>query len=366
MDSLFNDLENGLRVSFDWFSFTVLEAPYCNDIIGALSLFGLLPSDFEIMPNGGKGYKSMMRLSGQQVYIYYNGSEDMGIHFEVRGSSIVNFLQYYSESISFDCPFGECRDIDISSSLMREFINTVLEHGKFSRIDLAVDNIGSIFYTPAEVNALHMQQCIVSRSRSFTYYEKTDSSSVVNGSTFYIGTRSSDIMLRVYDKQAEQNTKHPANPIISPWVRWELECKGKKVNAVAQNLASGKGLGTVAMGVLSNYIRIIDMDNNNRSRCSTSTKWDAFLCGIERLALTVPEAEKSLEKSETYLNKQYAPTIALLVMRDDGRYTSLMKIIDSGKKRLRPAQIQRLPREAQERYYSELNKEDCYDITGSF
>lgn len=57
MDGNFKDLENGLKVSIDWLSFTITKLSCVGDV---LSLLGYSREDFNEMPRGRYGYKSML------------------------------------------------------------------------------------------------------------------------------------------------------------------------------------------------------------------------------------------------------------------------------------------------------------------
>ena len=54
----------------------------------------------------------------------------------------------------------------------------------------------------------------------------------------------------------------------------------------ADLIISGNTVATVAVGILSNYLRIIELDNTRSNRCSISEKWNRFIDGISSYAYT--------------------------------------------------------------------------------
>ncbi len=155
----------------------------------------------------------------------------------------------------------------------------VLEIGHFTRIDLAIDDFGSNYYT---TDNLIEKRCSFSIVSKFRTCKSLDENSLANeklGHTVYFGSTQSEIMLRVYDKQLEQNknlSPDNENYIDFPWTRWELQLRGERANETAKHLVVGINIGSVAIGILSNYFRIIQHDDSNRSRCSNEEKWLRF------------------------------------------------------------------------------------------
>ncbi len=109
--------------------------------------------------------------------------------------------------------------------------------------------------------------------------------------------------MRVYDKQLERNRKLSATGthIDNPWVRWELELKNDRAVSVSKMLTSGIPLGAVAVGVLGHYMRMIELDDINRSRCSTYPVWADFMDGVSSLKITVPKYEKTMDEKKTWI-----------------------------------------------------------------
>lgn len=92
-------------------------------------------------------------------------------------------------------------------------------NGKCTRIDLSVD-VRDGTLTPQTLRNMYVDGRYSGRGRSWSLMEGT------NGATFYIGSRSSEKYMRIYDKAAQTGTD-------GAWLRVELECKGDAARAGA-------------------------------------------------------------------------------------------------------------------------------------
>lgn len=341
MNSGNESLINGLTVSLDWISITFTEKITVEEVIDFL---GLNEVDFTTLPKGANGYKSQRRLSGYDIYILYDGNEDMGIHVDISGSSVSYLLKAYKETKLIATPFGEAYDLG-DDTVLANFIKDVQSLGHFTRLDLAVDDYGCKYYSLDELSKKLANKCYVSKWR--TYRELTDNGLYnKQGHTIYLGSVQSDIMLRIYDKQLEQNKGLDAGSekyISEKWVRWELQLRGNRADDVAGHLLLGVPFGKVTIGILSYYFRIICLDDkSNRSRCTNETKWNRFIEDVTKLRLAVKHSEKTLEEKENWIKKQVAPTLAALVIHsgdinylNDMAFSSMDRISSSNKELLK-------------------------------
>lgn len=335
MEGIFKTLKNGLTVSVDWLTFTLFDVSTVQEVI---SFLGYNVSDFSNCEHGARGYKKMLKCSDCNLYILYDGNDDMGIHVQITGSSISTVINHFKTTLEIDTPFGTGYDIDFESTFLRELLKSIRNlGGKISRLDLAVDDVGCQFFTVDEVADLHYKNRVVTKTRTFEMI-KSDRDMKNTGSTVYFGNRKSDIMLRVYDKQLEQKGKLQTalnGAEIPPWVRWELELKSDRAISAVDSIISGMDLGEVVVGILSHYIRFIELNNSNRSRCSIMNKWQSFIDGIKPLKLSFPAREKTMADKENWIDKQCAPTIYAILIHHGGDMESLYRILDSGRSRMK-------------------------------
>ena len=333
-----NARANRLMVSVDWLSFTAKGFHSPEKLIEYL---GMDASSFSKMPKGAEGYKSMLRHVCESVRILYDGSEDMGIHVEITSQSVSYALECFKSSKRCSTPFGVGYDIPpeyADERLMIYYLECIREISDIARLDVAIDDLGASYFTVPEVQHLIETGHLVSPwRRTSSIIQRDVSTGMVTGNTCYIGSRKSDIMLRVYDKGLEQKASYP-------WVRWELEIKHDRALAFVDELKKFACFGDAALGLLSRYVRFIKHDNPHRSRCSMNETWRAFLDSVRPLRLSIIKKEPSVDRSSEWVKKQVAPTLAGLLVSHGGDYG---KFLDSLKL---PEQFQRLSLERQDMF----------------
>lgn len=327
------DVSNGLRVSVDWIAFTLVDAETVDD---ALDFLGIPVSEFALMPRGMHGYASQLRHPAFPLQILYNGNAGMGCHVVVPGSAVHEVLVRYQQSHASATPFGldamEVKDFD--TTVLREFLGDVLKNGQVTRLDLAIDDIGARYFGMSDISDRLSAGRYVSKFRSWRELVQYGSSS---GRTIYLGSGKSAIMFRIYDKQAEQNVKleRAGEPLIEhPWVRWEMEIKQERANKAARSLASGMPVSDVAIGVLSNYLRFVVLDNERIDRCSVDPKWDDFCAGVRKFSIYEPTPPKTIDDTKRWLMHQVSVSLASVVISDGGDSAFVHDMLHVGALRL--------------------------------
>lgn len=330
---------NRLVVGIDWLSFTVKDF---NTPWKVIDLLGMDASLFKVMNHGAYGYKSMLRHRCQSVSILYNGNEDMGIHVDITGSAMSYALNSFKETKRCDTPFGIGYELpdNYSDRLLSLYLDYIRQFADITRIDACVDDYTSDYFSVSDVQQLIDEKRLVSPFRKCRYEsEKSISTGEKTGETLYLGSRSSEVFLRIYDKALEQK-------FDKSWVRWELEIKGGKACIFVDELCKYGYLGAVIMGVLSRYIRFINLDDSNRSRCSIYEKWILFVNGVKALRLTVSKKEFSVERSQDWIERQCMPTISGLIYAHGGDLTWIFDGLE--------VHFNRLPIEKQDAFKSFL------------
>lgn len=330
MEGFSQVLKNGLTVSVDWLSFTIMSV---SSLDGVLALLGYTVADFDDMPHGAKGYRSMIRLNGFAVNVLYDGNDNMGVHVDISGTAIAEIIRSFKTTLKESSPFGDAYAVDdFNSTYLNELLKMIMKNGHITRLDLAVDDVGCNFFSTDDVFACFAQSRIVSKFRNVQNLVSYSCGSK-SGHTVSFGNRKSDIYMRVYDKQLERKQKSIDTDF--PWVRWEMELKSARANAIAVLLISGMPLGEICMSVLSNYIRIINLDNENRSRCTIDNTWQRFLDGMMPLKLYVAPVVRDLEDKKDWIFKQAMPTIAGIVASDGGSLEFIEDNLVSGLMRMK-------------------------------
>lgn len=320
-------MSENLQCGIDWLSFTLLDVA---GVIEALGMFGFDYSDFYFCDTGAFGYKHMLLLNGSSLRVLYDGNTNMGVHFDISGSSVPDLLEAYRNVCSEETPFNT-KAVDWDFQIIPSLFQKILDHGQITRLDLAIDNKHDIYFRVPELQRILLAGRFVSKFRSWRNVTDYRVSSGVSGNTLYLGSRSSAVMLRVYDKQLEQNTKLEAagkTTIEHEWVRWELELKDERARVAAEYFVAGLSIGQVCFGILENYFRIINFDNSNKSRCSNDIKWAEFINGVQALRLYVAHAIKTLDDKMQWIMLQVAPTLVALIIARYGDVSFLINNIE--------------------------------------
>ncbi len=343
MNALKTTMSNGLQVLIDWLSFTVFTIENPKD---AIEYFGLNFSDFKFIDSGYHGYKCQYVHSMYSIKVFCNPSpSEMGIHFKISGSALPHFCDAFFDKVIERGPFGPvCVHFDDNakniSRTFSELFAAILSVGKVTRIDLAVDDLGNKFFSCDDVHEFYENHQIITTAKKFKHVRSEESHNK-DGETLYFGSRSSDRFLRVYDKALEQKSKHrPDAP--SSWTRWELEIKGKTANLIAERLSHADSLADIVVGQLGDFLRIIERDKSNISRCSVVELWQKFLNGISKLHITIMRIEKTLADTKTWIVNSVAPSLAAIFYADGGDLDSIIDYVKSGALRINKSQKRQL------------------------
>lgn len=312
---------NGLTTSLDWIAFTIQEDKK-NTFPTVAESLGFQTDDFIKAKTGRYGYNSRYVLNtGGHMEILCNGcNEDMGIHVVVSGSAVSDLLTAWKEKRKIETPFGEegMEVEELDYTVLLDLLNMLASKAKFTRIDLAIDNIGDLYYSCDEVYQKLEDKLFVSRFRS---YGRRASAQLKDGEkegdTVTLGKRSSDTFLRVYDKGLEYKAKHGTD-FSSPWVRWELELKNDRANVAVKKILECKDLSFVCLGILNNYLHLTTVDAEGKH--ILDPKWDTFINQRQRVRLYVPSAPKTIKDLEIWVDKQVGAAIAAIVAAYGGTF----------------------------------------------
>lgn len=315
-------LTTGLKVSVDWLAFTFKGESIT--VLDVIKFLGFDDSMFSLAPRGAMGYKSMLNLDGFHLSILYDGREDMGIHVNCSGSAVGYLLSRYASTHCSVNPF-DGRDAfmvdELGSTVLTQFLTDVNKHATISRFDIAIDDIGDVHFTLDDVQSYFDQKLVISKFRTVgNQITKSVSSGDMVGGTIYLGSSKSDIRLRIYDKQLEQASKHPDQSMTIPWIRWEFQLRNDRACSAVRLLIESNSLSQVAAGILNNYMRFIVNDDNNRSRCSTDSRWLAFVGTLEKSPLYVHAEAKTIEDKKNWIIEQVLPTLTGIIIADGGSY----------------------------------------------
>lgn len=311
---------NNLEVSIDWLGFTFFNYSSPYDIVAYL---GFMENEFSVC-NGRFGYKSALIHNLYPITILYDGNDNMGIHVDISGSGFAYALDSYVNSMREITPWGDSALEYREESYVICYLRHLNDCVKFTRLDLAIDDKGCNYYSVDDVRKICNDGRCASRFKKWNSMKESYIGGADVGNTVYIGKRSSDCFLRVYDKRLEQISKLDKDVGFN-WVRWELELKKERSQRAVDYLLLDCSLGGVAIGILSNYFRVVVKDDSNITRCSTDPLWKKFVEGVEKLHLSLNKVIKSISKKKDWIIKQCLPTISAVCAAE---YGDLSFIVD--------------------------------------
>lgn len=309
--------KDGLNACVDWVqaTFKIVQSP--QELIENILL--LDPNDFAEMDHGMFGYRSMLQCG--HISVMYNGHEGMGIHMMMTGQG--------------------CREYENYGKLDWQTLFDIMLRcdGRFTRIDLAIDDFKGYFSIKQLIRKVKSGE-MTSKFKNATRVEKIrieDGKTV--GETVYVGSDSSQVKVRFYDKLLEQQHKDGVDPAdlegINVWNRTEVQCRDDRAQAVAGLIALGEPAGKIAGGILKHYMRFtVRGKDRNKSRWKTAPFWQDFLDGVLPLQLAVGRPDVSIEKKVQWLKRQVAPTIAAVIQAYENAGI-IVDLVEEGSERLK-------------------------------
>lgn len=296
---------------FDWLSFTI-KKPILIDLI-ITDYLKMNRDDFVSVERGNYGYKN--QIVNGNVRIYSDGNSDMGIHVQMSGQG--------------------CRQVE--EALDGDWLTLIKDikaiEGEFSRCDIAVDDkIGLLNIDIIQKKTEKKEY--VSRFSSWALLTSCKNDSDKYGKSVYFGSEKSDIRLRIYDKAVEQEVE-------DHWIRVELQLRDERANKALEFYLQGLSIGEIVTGVFKNYIRFVDLDqeDSNKRRWKTSKFWDEFVQDAELLKLTLGQKKRSIDDVYKWINKSVAPSLALLVKASEGDMGIMQNLVIEGSRRLKPKHL---------------------------
>lgn len=219
--------------------------------------------------------------------------------------------------------------------------------GEFSRVDVAIDDIAIDGQKPYfRINTIQRKRkegCIVSRIRKGRHMESFDVNSGAGlGETIYFGKGSSDIQIRMYEKDFERLAagKQVEENIVA-WNRIEVQSRHERAQALGLYLAINDDILPIVQGVLKQDLsfRVKNDSDSNKRRWPECKWWVEFLDDAEKLRLASVAPDRTIEKAKTWITKQVEPTMAMLFLAMGSDFEQFIDHINAGLERLTDEQI---------------------------
>ena len=190
---------------------------------------------------------------------------------------------------------------------------------------------------------------LVTRARGVHWIIGKDAATGARGGfTLYIGSRSSERCVRIYDKAAER-LERAGEVVAGSWMRIELEATGHYADALAREvLARG---ASVMIEQLNRHCRftVPSVSDSNRWRHPFAAWWYEVIGSIEQGAPLVcgEDVPVTVDDLIDYLIRQAAPAFAAVVEATGGdMYGIAQRMLADGAHRLKPRHMVAI-REAQ-------------------
>ena len=216
----------------------------------------------------------------------------------------------------------------------------VLERkGHFGRIDVAMDDRSGVIDIERIYASVVAGNCVSHFRKSQLVAGLDLGSGVQTGQTICLGSRQSDTYLRIYDKAAEQRAKEKS--VEGTWVRWEMEWKDERADAVglALSVLDHERFQKYLVGVFRTAVDFRDCtradDPKDRYFAPLLDWWKVLTDGMERAKLEITKAVKKIEDVKKWTEKSLSPMLGLLCAHPEAGERWLVNTIIEGVERWR-------------------------------
>lgn len=238
---------------------------------------------------GGYGYGLSAAVGGASVY-WSPGRSDV---FVVLPGEVC-------ESLGVPALVALATDLDLEPS---------------SRLDLAWDVEGVAVHQVAD--AWHAGN-VVTRAHRESWQDHQNA----EGRTFYMGSRASGRMVRVYDRRGP--------------TRFEMEWKGERAVLLWRRLlaCAEEGWSLEAMSELRAFLDFRDRSSGVRPDCCPLLGWwQAVTDGAGRSCVSIPREARTLEDKRAWLRHQVAPVLAMVADGVADWTAELSELLADGRER---------------------------------
>lgn len=219
--------------------------------------------------------------------------------FETEGGDWLFLLKQFQ----FDLPW------ELVENLPEAFCRAFKDRHYFNvtRLDLAFDDHNGLL----DIRRIEMdtrERNYVSKSTKSEIVWSDDLREDIQGLSIGIGSKKSDIYVRIYDKAAERGYKD------RHWVRVELQLRDDRAIVAMARILHTQHVGRTVSGILQNYLTFrVPSADTNKSRWPVAYYWERVIGTMERISLWLKPGEPyNIRKSEVWLKKQYGALISTL------------------------------------------------------
>lgn len=223
----------------DWLNFTVRSS----DLQDGYRVLGMQEIDFQAYDSGMYGYTKERRCG--DIRMFYGGhNEDMGIHVQLSGKACRQYEAHHAEGEGWE-PL---------------FLRLVQFNANVSRFDLAVDE--KRYHEEKPIWTIRQMSRKLKRGETKSKMKKSlrmETISIADGKskgeTLYIGSSSSDLQIRVYQKNHEREAAgQELEEGLTHWNRLEFQLRDERAKDAIFAVLAGIPSGELIYGLLANYL----------------------------------------------------------------------------------------------------------------
>ena len=210
-------------------------------------------------------------------------------------------------------------------------LDCLIAGGIMKRIDLAINDRVGILNIPELTQKCRNEECI-SYFRSFKSYRtgelKMRKDKEFMGNTLYIGSLKSELYFCIYEKDYEQYFKNGISIEDSEIKnRFEIRLKNERAYHAVVDLITYRDAEHTAFSIINHYVRFVDKNTTiSKSKWKINNRW-AWFIGENRkpLKLTSQPEPYTIQKTLSWLSKQVAPTLKMIIEYDNQNNTTIFK-----------------------------------------
>lgn len=256
------------KLIYDWFPMTS-KIHGTSDMVDLIGLKDVTWQDLK----GAHGYRD--RLYYDMVSIHYNGREDMGVWLEMSGQGCRAFETYGNGQYD---------------ALIAEWLYN-RQQMNITRVDVAFDD----FEGYMDIDLLAKE------TEKQNYVSRCDEWKVIYGSkgtSIEIGSMSSEVFVRIYDKAKERKYTDGRH-----WIRLELQMRRDRAMSFCK---LNMDMGEKFCGVLNTYVRYVTpAEDSHKDRWPTADYWQRMVDYIGKIRLyQKPGAEYNVINLEDFVIHQ--------------------------------------------------------------
>jgi len=213
------------------------------------------------------------------------------------------------------------------------------KNGYFGRIDVALDDRNGVIDVDRIYAAVKAGNCVSHFRQSRLIAGLDLGSGSDTGKTLCMGSRQSDTYLRIYDKAAEQRAKEKS--VDGTWIRWEMEWKSERANAVGMALSGldQESFQKYIVGVFRSALDFRDRtradDPKDRYYAPLLEWWKVLTEGMQRARLEIAKSVKKIDDVKRWAEKSLSPMLGLLCAHPEAGGRWLVTTIVEGVERWR-------------------------------